>query len=86
MCVGKWRIYFFDVWWMKGDDFYIIFIESIKKFNGDGYEWYKIFLYKEDFNWFLSYFEKIIDYVKENLMLEYDYDEFICWYEEYEDE
>lgn len=63
---------------MKGDDYYLILIESIWKFNGDGYECYKIFLYKEDFNCFVVSLEEVVDYVKMELMLDYDYDEYIC--------
>lgn len=84
VCVGKRRIYFFDVCCIKGDDFYFIFIESIKCFNDDGYEWYKIFLYKEDFNCFIVGLEDVINYVKIEFIFDYDYDEFICCYEEYE--
>jgi len=86
MRAGKRRTYFFDVRRTKGDDFYITLTESTKKFNGDGYERHKIFLYKEDFNRFLSHLEETIDHVKENLMPEYDYDEFTRRHEEYEDE
>ena len=86
MRAGKRRTYFFDVRRTKGDDFYITLTESTKKFNGDGYERHKIFLYKEDFNRFLSHLEKTIDHVKENLMPEYDYDEFTRRHEEHEDE
>ena len=46
---GKRRTYFFDVRKTKGDDYYITLTESTKKFNGNGYERHKIFLYKEDF-------------------------------------
>ncbi len=86
MRAGKRRTYFFDVRRTKGDDFYITLTESTKKFNGDGYERHKIFLYKEDFNRFLSHLEETIDHVKENLMPEYDYDEFTRRHEEYEEE
>ncbi|MFM7912928.1 MAG: DUF3276 family protein, partial [Bacteroidota bacterium] len=35
---------------------------------------HKIFLYKEDFNKFLSGLQEAIDYVKTELMPDYDYD------------
>ena len=82
---GKRRTYFFDVRRTKGDDFYLTLTESTKKFNGDGYERHKIFLYKEDFNRFLSSLEDVIDHVKTELMPEYDYDEYTRRHEAYEE-
>lgn len=81
---GKRRTYFFDVRRTKGDDFYLTLTESTKKFNGEGYERHKIFLYKEDFNRFLSSLEDVINHVKTELMPDYDYDEFTRRHEEYE--
>ena len=85
MKAGKRRTYFFDVRKTKGDDYYLTLTESTKKNNGEGYERHKIFLYKEDFNRFLAHFQEVIDYVKTDLMPNYDYDEFSRYYEE-EDE
>ena len=82
---GKRRTYFFDVRKTKGEDFYVTLTESTKKFNGDGYERHKIFLYKEDFNRFLGSLQDAINHVKENLMPEYDYDEYDRRQQEYED-
>lgn len=81
---GKRRTYFFDVRRTKGDDFYLTLTESTRRFNGDGYERHKIFLYKEDFNRFLSHLEEAISYIKTELMPNYDYDEFTRRQEEYE--
>ena len=82
---GRRRTYFFDVRKTKGDDFYITLTESTKKFNGDGYERHKIFLYKEDFNRFLNSLGETIDYVKTELMPEYDYEEFDVKQKEWEE-
>lgn len=60
----------------KGDDYYLTLTESTKRFNGDGHERHKIFLYKEDFNRFLSNLEEVINYVKTELMPDFDYEEF----------
>jgi hypothetical protein len=73
---GKRRTYFFDVKRTKGDDYYITLTESTKKFNGDGYERHKIFLYKEDFNRFLTQLQETIDHVKKDLMPDFDYEQF----------
>ena len=81
---GKRRTYFFDVRKTKGEDFYLTLTESTKKFNGDGYERHKIFLYKEDFNRFIDSLEEVINHVKEELMPDYDYDEYTRRHEEYE--
>ncbi len=81
---GKRRTYFFDVRRTKGNDYYLTLTESTKKFNGDGYERHKIFLYKEDFNRFLAGLEDVINHVKSELMPEYDYDEYTRRHEEYE--
>lgn len=82
---GRRRTYFFDVRRTKGDDFYITLTESTKKFNSDGYERHKIFLYKEDFNRFLGSLAEVIDHVKNELMPDYDYEEFDVKQKEWED-
>jgi len=81
---GKRRTYFFDVRKTKGDDFYLTLTESTKRFNGDGYERHKLFLYKEDFNRFLTSLEDVINHVKTELMPDYDYDEYTRRHEEYQ--
>lgn len=81
---GKRRTYFFDVRKTKGEDYYLTLTESTRKFNDDGFERHKIFLYKEDFNRFLEGLQEAIKYVKEDLMPDYDYDEFTRRNEEYE--
>ena len=83
---GKRRTYFFDVRQTKGDDYFLTLTESTKRFNDDGFERHKIFLYKEDFNRFLEGLQEAIDHIKNNLMPEYDYDEFARRHEEEEEE
>jgi len=81
---GKRRTYFFDVRQTKGEDYYLTLTESTKKFETDSYERHKIFLYKEDFNRFLSGLTEAIDYVKTELLPDYDYDEFTKRHQEWE--
>ncbi len=81
---GKRRTYFFDVRQTKGDDYYLTLTESTKRFNDDGYERHKIFLYKEDFNRFIAGLTDAVDYVKTELMPDYDYDEYTRRHEEWE--
>jgi Protein of unknown function (DUF3276) len=73
---GSRRTYFFDVRKTRGEDFYITLTESTKKHNSDTYERHKIFLYKEDFNRFLTSLQEVVEHVKVDLMPNYDYEEF----------
>jgi hypothetical protein len=70
---GK-RTYFFDVKSTRGNDYYLILTESKKGFDDGQYVKHKIFLYKEDFNKFLSGLQEAINYIKTELMPDYDYD------------
>ncbi len=72
---GKRRTYFMDVRRNRGDDYFITITESTRKFNNDGYERHKILLYKEDFNRFLSHLKDSIDYVKNDLRPDFDYEQ-----------
>jgi hypothetical protein len=71
---GKRRTYFFDVRATRSNDYYLTITESRKKFNEDGYDRHKIFLYKEDFNKFLKALTEAVDYVKTDLMPDFDFD------------
>ena len=71
---GKRRTYFFDVRETRGSDFYITITESRKRFDSDGYDRHKIFLYKEDFNKFLRGLNETVEHVKTNLMPDFDFD------------
>ena len=82
---GKRRTYFFVVRTTKSDDYYITITESKKRYNDDGYDRHKIFIYKEDFNKFLSALENTVNHVKDKLLPEYDFDEFDREPEEYVD-
>ena len=81
---GRRRTYFFDVRQTKGEDYYITLTESTKKFNGEGYNRHKIFLYKEDFNRFLKGLEEVVNHVKTDLMPEFDYELYERRQEEWE--
>ena len=73
---GKRRTYFFDVRKTKGEDYYITLTESTKRFNGQGYDRHKIFLYKEDFNRFHNGLTEVINHVKTKLMPDFDYEQY----------
>lgn len=73
---GKRRTYFFDVRETRGSDYYLTITESRKRFDSDGYDRHKIFLYKEDFNKFAKGLNEAIDFVKTDLMPDFDFDSF----------
>ena len=73
---GKRRTYFFDVRETRGNDYYLTITESRKRFDSDGYDRHKIFLYKEDFNKFIKGLIEAVDYVKTDLMPDFDFDAF----------
>lgn len=71
---GKRRTYFFDVRATRGNDYYLTITESRKRFNDNGYDRHKIFLYKEDFNKFIKALSEAVDHVKTQLMPDFDFD------------
>ena len=73
---GKRRTYFFDVRETRGSDYFITITESKKRFDDGGYDRHKMFLYKEDFNKFLLALTDTINYVKTDLMPDFDFDAF----------
>jgi len=73
---GKRRTYFFDVRATRGNDYFLTITESRKRFDNNGYDRHKIFLYKEDFNKFLKAITEAVDYVKTELMPDFDFDAF----------
>ena len=83
---GKRRTYFFDVRATKGNDYFLTITESRKRFDDNGYDRHKIFLYKEDFNKFLKAMQEAVDFVKTELMPDFDFDAFNHEYPEGEGE
>ena len=79
---GKRRTYFFDVRATRGNDYFLTITESRKRFDNNGYDRHKIFLYKEDFNKFIKAMVEAIDYVKTELMPDFDFDAFNHEYNE----
>jgi len=79
---GKRRTYFFDVRETRGNDYYLTITESRKRFDDNGYDRHKIFVYKEDFNKFIKALGEAVDYVKTDLMPDFDFDAFNHEYNE----
>ena len=72
---GKKRTYFIDVKTTKNDDYYLTITESKRDFkNPNFYIKHKIFLYKEDFNKFLTALTETIDHVKTELIPDFEFD------------
>lgn len=74
---GK-RTYFFDVKATRANDYYLTITESRKKFKGDerSYEKHKIFLYKEDLHEFMKALHGTAEYIKRELLPDYDFEQF----------
>lgn len=83
---GKRRTYFFDVRATRGNDYFLTITESRKRFDNNGYDRHKIFLYKEDFNKFIKALGEAVDFVKTDLMPDFDFDAFNHEYPEGEGE
>ena len=73
---GKRRTYFFDVRATRGQDYFLTITESRKRFDNNGYDRHKVFVYKEDFNKFIKALNEAIDFVKTDLMPDFDFDAF----------
>ena len=82
---GKRRTYFFDVRSTKGNDYFITLTESKKRFDDNGYERHKIYIYKEDFNKFHKALGEAINHVKTELLPDFDFDAFNHEYPEGEE-
>jgi len=74
---GK-RTYFFDVKATRSNDYYLTITESKRIYKEDGfvYEKHKIFLYKEDFDKFVSALNNTVNHVKDELMPEIDFSQY----------
>ena len=74
---GK-RTYFFDIKSTRASDFYLTITESKRRVNGESftYEKHKIFLYKEDFFKFVEALNETVDHVKNELMPDFDFEQF----------
>jgi hypothetical protein len=73
---GKRRTYFFDVRATRANDYFLTITESRKRFDNNGYDRHKVFIYKEDFNKFIKAINEAIDFVKTELMPDFDFDAF----------
>ena len=70
---GKRRTYFFDVRATRSNDYFLTITESRKRFDNNGYDRHKIFIYKEDFNKFIKAITEAVDFVKTDLMPDFEW-------------
>ncbi len=74
--MGK-RTYIFDARATRNNDYYLTITEITKKFRegGNFQEKHRIFVYKEDLNKFVESLSSTADYIKRELMPDYDFDQ-----------
>jgi hypothetical protein len=84
MRAGKRRTYFFDIRKTKSSDYFITLTESTLRFRGDGFERHQIFIYKEDFNRFITNLQETVNQIKNTYLPDFDYDSFTKREEEWE--
>ncbi|MCO5234133.1 MAG: PUR family DNA/RNA-binding protein [Chitinophagales bacterium] len=70
---GKRRTYFFDIKSTKSNDYFLTITES-KKLPNDDFERHKIFIYKEDFVKFVNTLQETVDYIKTELLPDFDFE------------
>lgn len=71
---GK-RTYIFDVRATRGNDYYLTITERKRLPDGYSYQKQKIFLYKEDFIKFVNSLQDVMDYVRTELLPDYDFEQ-----------
>ena len=71
---GEKRTYYIDIQKSKFNDYYLVISESKKMPDSDKMMRNKIHLYKEDVQKFITELEQAVDYLKNSLMPEYDFD------------
>ena len=79
---GKKRTYFFDIKEARNNTYSLIITESRKRFDDRGFDRSSIYVYQEDINKFAKGLAEAVDYIKTELLPNYDFDEFSNDYED----
>ena len=79
---GKKRTYFFDIKEARNSGFSLVITESRKRFDDRGYDRTSIFIYQEDINKFVKGLNEAVDYIKTELLPDYNFDEYDNYNEE----
>ncbi|MFP5042456.1 DUF3276 family protein [Parasediminibacterium sp. JCM 36343] len=70
---GVKRTYFFDVKETRNNGCCLVVTESRKRFDDRGYDRNSIYIYKEDINKFAKGLTEAVDYIKTELLPNYDF-------------
>ena len=79
---GKKRTYFFDIKETRNNSYSLIITESRKRFDDRGYDRSSIYIYQEDINKFAKGVAEAIDFIKTELLPDYNFDQYDNDYEE----
>ena len=79
---GKKRTYFFDIKETRNNSYSLIITESRKRFDDRGYDRSSIYIYQEDINKFAKGVAEAIDYIKTELLPDYNFDQYDNDYDE----
>ncbi len=79
---GKKRTYFFDIKETRNSGYSLVITESRKRFDDRGYDRSSIFVYQEDINKFVKGLNETVEYIKTELLPDYNFDEYDNYNEE----
>ena len=79
---GKKRTYFFDIKETRNNSYSLIITESRKRFDDRGYDRSSIYIYQEDINKFAKGVAEAIDYIKTELLPDYNFEQYDNEYDE----
>ena len=79
---GKKRTYFFDIKEARNSGFSLVITESRKRFDDRGYDRTSIYVYQEDINKFTKGLVEAVDFIKTELLPDYNFDQYDNEYEE----
>ncbi len=79
---GKKRTYFFDIKETRNSGFSLVITESRKRFDDRGFDRTSIYVYQEDINKFAKGLVEAVDFIKTELLPNYDFDQYNNDYDE----
>ena len=79
---GNKRTYFFDIKDMRNNGFSLVITESRRRFDDRGYDRTSIYVFQEDINKFVKGLNEAVDYIKTELLPDYDFDQYDNQYDE----
>ncbi len=79
---GKKRTYFFDIKEARNSGFSLVITESRKRFDDRGFDRTSIYVYQEDINKFTKGLIEAVNFIKTELLPDYNFDQYDNEYEE----